>query len=189
METSIPSLEISRSTFFRHMTLCWKTPLTSKAYEGGLPDKTSVQELLETYTFPSNTVFLVDAGFYSEDDLGLYWADGKHFEVPVPDLTVQISVKQSDQTFHSRIASHIRKRMRTGLRRIQALYTGNQQLQSLKICISRYSMMKRRRKTRTNCADARTEKSPENTMPRKSNGPHMVMTVSSCTGMKTCTIK
>ena len=62
-------------------------PLTSKAYEGGLPDKTSVQDLFVAYTFPGNTVFLVDMGFYSEENLGLYCKDGKQFVIPVPETT------------------------------------------------------------------------------------------------------
>ena len=62
-------------------------PLTSKAYEGGLLDKTSVQDLFEIYSFPSNTVFLVDMGFYSEDDLELYRGNGRHFIIPVPETT------------------------------------------------------------------------------------------------------
>lgn len=76
-----------------------ETPLTSKAYEGGLLDKTSVQELLETYSFPSNTVFLVDAGFYSEEDLGLYRTGGKHFEIPVPDSAIISKAIRSHITF------------------------------------------------------------------------------------------
>ena len=76
-----------------------ETPLTSKAYEGGLLDKTSVQELLETYTFPTNTIFLVDAGFYSEEDLGLYRAEGKHFEVPIPDSAIISKAIRSNIAF------------------------------------------------------------------------------------------
>ena len=64
-----------------------EVPLTSKAYEGGLPDKTSVQDLFVAYTFPSNTVFLVDMGFYSEENIGLFCGNGKHFVVPLPENT------------------------------------------------------------------------------------------------------
>lgn len=78
-----------------------ETPLTSKAYEGGLLDKTSVQELLETYRFPGNTIFLVDVGFYSEEDLGLYRTDGKHFEIPVPDSANISKAIRSSITFTS----------------------------------------------------------------------------------------
>ena len=59
--------------------------LASKAYEGGLPDKSSVRDLLTTYDFPKKTCFLVDMGFYSEEDMALYRADGKHFVIPVPE--------------------------------------------------------------------------------------------------------
>ena len=61
--------------------------LVSKAYEGGLPDKSSVQDLLTTYDFPRKTCFLIDMGFYSEEDLGLYRNDGKRFIIPVPGNT------------------------------------------------------------------------------------------------------
>ena len=65
-----------------------KVPLTSTAYEGGVVDKISVQDLLSSFRFPSRTVFLVDMGFYSEEDLGLYREGGKHFIIPVPDSTI-----------------------------------------------------------------------------------------------------
>ena len=59
--------------------------LASQAYEGGLPDKSSVRDLLTTYDFPEKTCFLVDMGFYSEEDMELYRANGKHFVIPVPE--------------------------------------------------------------------------------------------------------
>ena len=73
--------------------------LVSKAYEGGLPDKSSVQDMLATYEFPSKTCFLVDMGFYSEDDLGLYRNGGKHFIIPVPGNTGISKAMLSNITF------------------------------------------------------------------------------------------
>ncbi len=64
-----------------------RVPIASKAYEGGLPDKTSVQDLLNIYDFPEKTTFLVDMGFYSEEDMGLYRKNGCHFVIPVPENT------------------------------------------------------------------------------------------------------
>ena len=63
-------------------------PLTSRAYEGGLPDKTSVQDLSSTFDFPEETTFLIDAGFYSEEDMEIYRQGKKYFEIPVPDSCV-----------------------------------------------------------------------------------------------------
>lgn len=62
-------------------------PLTSKVYEGGLLDGAFVQDLLATYDFPSNTCFLIDMGFYCEDDLELYRKGGRHFVIPIPEHT------------------------------------------------------------------------------------------------------
>ena len=76
-----------------------EVPLTSKAYEGGLLDKTSVQDLLESYNFPSNTTFLIDAGFYSEDDMKLYRKEGKHFIIPVPDSCVVCKAAKEFKAF------------------------------------------------------------------------------------------
>ena len=73
--------------------------LASKAYEGALPDKSSVRDMLTTYTFPPNTCFLIDMGFYSEEDLGLYRADGKHFIIPVPESTGISKAMLSSITF------------------------------------------------------------------------------------------
>lgn len=73
--------------------------LVSKAYEGGLPDKTSVQDILITYKFPRKTCFLVDMGFYSEEDMGLYREGGKHFIIPVPENTGISKAMLSDIAF------------------------------------------------------------------------------------------
>ena len=58
--------------------------------------KISVQDLLNSFRFPTKTVFLVDMGFYSEDDLGLYREDGKHFVIPIPDsVTISKAMRSS----------------------------------------------------------------------------------------------
>ena len=59
-------------------------PLTSKAYDGTIVDKLSVQDLFDTYSFQSNTTFLVDSGFYSETDLKLYRSKESFFIIPIP---------------------------------------------------------------------------------------------------------
>ena len=74
-------------------------PLASKIYEGGLLDKVSVQDLLSTYDFPANTCFLIDMGFYSEDDLALYREGGKHFVIPVPEHTSISKAMKENITF------------------------------------------------------------------------------------------
>lgn len=73
--------------------------LAAKAYEGGLPDKSSVKDMLTTYDFPKRTCFLVDMGFYSEEDIGLYRAEGKHFIIPVPENTGISKAMLSNITF------------------------------------------------------------------------------------------
>ena len=77
-----------------------KVPLTSTAYEGDVVDKISVQDLLDSFTFPTRTIFLVDMGFYSEDDLGLYREEGRHFVIPVPDSATISKAMRSSITFN-----------------------------------------------------------------------------------------
>ena len=60
-----------------------EAPLTSKTYEGDVIDKVSVKDLFQAYEFPSGTTFLIDMGFYSEDNLGLYRENGNYFVIPV----------------------------------------------------------------------------------------------------------
>ena len=79
-----------------------KVPLTSTAYEGSIPDKISVQDLLEAFRFPSNTTFLVDMGFYSEEDIGLYREGNKHFVIPVPDNAIINKAMRESVTFTGR---------------------------------------------------------------------------------------
>ena len=74
-------------------------PIASKAYEGGLPDKISVQDLLGVYKFPSRTTFLIDMGFYSEDDMEIYRLNNRHFVIPVPENTSISKAILSDISF------------------------------------------------------------------------------------------
>ena len=74
-------------------------PLTSRAYEGGLLDKNSVQDLLQSFDFPKKTTFLIDAGFYSEEDLQLFREDEKRFVIPVPDSCSISRVFKKDLSF------------------------------------------------------------------------------------------
>lgn len=58
-------------------------PLASYAFDGGVNDMTSVKHFFEAYTFNKKT-FLVDRGFYSEPNLGMFRKNGNHFIIPVP---------------------------------------------------------------------------------------------------------
>ena len=71
-------------------------PLTSKAFDGAVPDKTAVSEWFETYSFGKHTTFIVDMGFYTEDNLALYRSNESYYVIPVPDHTVLSKmIKQS----------------------------------------------------------------------------------------------
>lgn len=65
-----------------------EVPLTSKTYDGDLIDMSSVRDLFETYKFPSGTTFLIDMGFYSEENFSLYRENDNFFIIPVPDSAV-----------------------------------------------------------------------------------------------------
>lgn len=65
-----------------------EVPLTSKTYDGDMVDMNSVKDLFKTYKFPSGTTFLIDMGFYSEENFGLYRENNNYFVIPVPDSAV-----------------------------------------------------------------------------------------------------
>jgi len=75
-----------------------KTPLCNYAYEGGVNDKTAVQDLFARMEFKGKT-FLVDMGFYSEHDIGLYRGNGNHFIIPVPENTIISRQARKDISF------------------------------------------------------------------------------------------
>ena len=74
-------------------------PLTCKAFDGSVPDKVAVRTWFETYHFKPNTMFVVDMGFYSEDNLGLYRSNESHFIIPVPENTIISKMMLRDITF------------------------------------------------------------------------------------------
>ncbi len=77
----------------------YNRPLTSRAFEGALPDKAAVSDWFDTYHFKEGTTFIVDMGFYSEDNLGLYRKNGAGFVTPVPDNTVIARTMKSSMIF------------------------------------------------------------------------------------------
>lgn len=74
-------------------------PLTSKAYDGSIVDKISVQDIFDTYTFQAKTTFLIDSGFYSETDLKLYRSNDSFFVIPVPANQIIYKAMTSSLTF------------------------------------------------------------------------------------------
>ena len=58
-------------------------PVSCKPFEGGTLDMTYVAEVFDLYNF-RNTVFIVDAGFYSPENIKLFSADGNKYVVPMP---------------------------------------------------------------------------------------------------------
>ncbi|MBQ9010419.1 MAG: transposase [Clostridia bacterium] len=85
-----------------------KVPLTSTVYDGNVIDKIAVQDLLQSFHFPEKTTFIIDMGFYSEEDLGLYREGGKYFVIPVPENTLiskalRFSITFTDSFIYKRV--------------------------------------------------------------------------------------
>ena len=71
-------------------------PLTCRAFDGAVPDKVAVKKWFETYHFKPGTTFIVDMGFYSDDNLMLYRSNNSYFIIPTPDnTTIAKMMKQS----------------------------------------------------------------------------------------------
>jgi len=58
------------------------TPLYAKMFPGGMPDKTSVRDFLDAFSLPGK-VFLMDCGFYGEENLGKIVAGGSDYVIPL----------------------------------------------------------------------------------------------------------
>lgn len=59
-----------------------KTPAYSKMFPGGMLDKTSIKHLLADFDL-SDKVFLVDRGFYSEENLSVMTERGNNYVIPL----------------------------------------------------------------------------------------------------------
>lgn len=57
-------------------------PLFSKVYEGGMLDKTSVKDLLNIQEF-KDTLFIIDKGFYSSENIVLFSQNGNEYIIPL----------------------------------------------------------------------------------------------------------
>ena len=76
-------------------------PLTSKIYNGGMLDKTSVKELLEGYEF-NNTLFIVDRGFYSKENMEIFSKGGNRYIIPLAENLVSYKKVVKDINFKER---------------------------------------------------------------------------------------
>lgn len=73
-------------------------PVSCKPFEGGTLDMTYVAEVFDLYNF-RNTVFIVDAGFYSAENIKLFSADGNKYVVPMPAKYKTYKTAVSDISF------------------------------------------------------------------------------------------
>ena len=57
-------------------------PLLSKIYEGASVDRISIKDFTQQVNF-SNTLFIVDRGFYSEENLNMFQSNGNAYIIPL----------------------------------------------------------------------------------------------------------
>lgn len=74
-------------------------PLVSRAYPGSILDKTSIKDLLEFHTY-RDVLFIIDRGFYSEDNIEIFSSNNNHYIIPLsPNLNICKEVTK-DMNFH-----------------------------------------------------------------------------------------
>lgn len=76
-------------------------PLLSRLYEGGAVDKVTVQDLLQMVRFVG-VIFVVDRGFYSEENLELLTRDGNNYVIPLAKSLKACKAAVSDLTMTGR---------------------------------------------------------------------------------------
>jgi len=74
------------------------SPVAVRVTEGGMQDKTSVQELFADVTF-SNKLILADRGFYSKTNLELFSASSNRYIIPVPNNIKECKEAVKDLTY------------------------------------------------------------------------------------------
>ncbi len=61
--------------------------MTCCAFDGSIPDKVEVKEIFDHHHFKTGSWLLIDSGFYSDNNFGLFRRDGCSFIIPVPGMT------------------------------------------------------------------------------------------------------
>ncbi len=59
-----------------------KIPLLTKIFQGGMPDKTSVQDFINEVPM-ENVLYIVDRGFYSKENIELFTLNGNSYIMPL----------------------------------------------------------------------------------------------------------
>lgn len=57
-------------------------PLISRIYEGGALDKVSIKDMMKRHEF-KDTLFIIDRGFYSSDNINLFSSNNNHYIIPL----------------------------------------------------------------------------------------------------------
>ena len=75
-------------------------PLASRAYPGSLLDKSTVGDLLSLNKF-RNVLFIIDRGFYSQDNIELFSANDNHYIIPLSPNLVRYKEATKDMNLSS----------------------------------------------------------------------------------------
>ena len=87
-------------------------PLFARIFRGSVTDASSIEDITRVYEF-SKIMFIVDRGFYSEDNLKLFSKNGSTFIIPLPSHTklfkdVMSTLKYTGEFYYHRGKKHTR---------------------------------------------------------------------------------
>lgn len=85
-------------------------PVFSRLYPGGMLDKTSVKDLLSSLEFRGK-LFLVDRGFYSSENLGLFTENGNQYIIPLSENLAEYKAVRDSLDYKQSFIYHTKKKM------------------------------------------------------------------------------
>ncbi len=85
-------------------------PVLSRLYPGGMPDKTSVKDLLAPFAFTGKLI-VADRGFYSLENLSLFTGGGNHYIIPLSENLLEYKAVKDNLDYKRSFIYRTKKKM------------------------------------------------------------------------------
>ena len=141
-------------------------PVMCSAFDGALPDKIQVRDVLRTYSIHDATL-IVDSGFYSEEDIALYHRDNNRFFIPVPGTTLisKMLLKENPITYCG--SFEYERRDSTGRIIPTRILWSETTVETVEVVVEEYLLKKAETKTQENMRNAKPGEKPKKVYSQK----------------------
>lgn len=141
-------------------------PVMCSAFDGALPDKVQVKDVLTAYSIHDATL-IIDSGFYSEEDIVLYHENSNRFFIPVPGTTLISKMLLKEKLITYSGSFDYERRDSTGKTITTRIMWSETTVAKAEALAEEYLIRKADAKTQENIQNAKPGEKPKKVYPQK----------------------